>query len=143
MGRHNAGHPVQCDPSLRQWHDRVNSWRLFIHVLGTRFYWPVETPYFTPPYAAIPDGTDVIITHNPAAAHVDGGAGCAYLLQQIERVQPRAVICGHIHEAHGVCQGTSTSLANTTFVNASNAGGPSTKQARSLKLGWPPIVLDV
>lgn len=113
-----------------------------LRVHGTAFYWPAEK-FFRPPYAAIPSGVDVIISHGPAALHVDGGSGCAFLLEHIERVQPRAVVCGHIHQAHGMCKGKSSPLERTTFVNAANAGGPRKEQAHSRTLGWDPIVLDL
>jgi hypothetical protein len=59
-----------------------------LHVWGTAFYWPKEG-FFQPPFAAIPAGVDVLISHGPAASHVDGGAGCKYLLEHIERIQPQ------------------------------------------------------
>jgi len=116
----------------------------FCSVWGTGFYWPVETPHFTPPYAAVPAGTDVLISHGPAASHVDNGMGCAFLLEHVQRLQPRVLVCGHIHEAHGLCQGSEdTRLKGVTFVNAANAGGPSRKQSHSRQMGWAPVVLDI
>ena len=85
----------------------------------------------------------MLITHGPAASHVDGGAGCKYLLEHIERIQPHIVCCGHIHQARGVCKGHTPSLERVTFVNAANAGGASKKEKHSRKLRWPPIVIDL
>ena len=113
-----------------------------LHVWGTAFYWPKEG-YFEPPFATIPAEVDVLITHGPAASHVDGGAGCKYLLEHIERIQPHIVCCGHIHQARGVCKGHTPSLERVTFVNAANAGGASKKETHSRKLRWPPIVIDL
>ena len=113
-----------------------------LHVWGTAFYWPKEG-FFAPPFAAIPEGVDVLLTHGPAASHVDGGMGCPFLLEHVKRLLPRAVVCGHIHQAHGVCQGQSAALERVTFVNAANAGGPSKKERDSRKLGWSPVVLEL
>lgn len=61
-------------------------------------------------YAAVPDDTDVLITHGPpfycgdftsprfGSEHV----GCKAVNVAINRVQPRLTICGHIHESHGL-----------------------------------------
>lgn len=67
----------------------------------------------------IPENTDVLITHGPAAGIHDltihgEHVGCVDLLARIEALQPRLFICGHIHEAHGILPGNPT-----TFINAS------------------------
>lgn len=54
---------------------------------------------------AIPDGTDIIVTHGPSYMHLDAihfrRAGCPFLAAEVARVRPRLVVCGHIHAAHG------------------------------------------
>jgi hypothetical protein len=84
----------------------------------------------------IPHGTDVLLTHGPAAGH--GGlcsngvdAGCVDLMDAIRRVQPKLHVCGHIHEDYGV-----TVENGTIFVNASTC----TLQYRPLN---PPVIIDV
>jgi Icc-related predicted phosphoesterase len=67
----------------------------------------------------IPPGTDVLITHGPPRGHRDRttrgeDAGCADLLEVVERIRPRVHIFGHIHEAVGM-----SSNGRTTFINAS------------------------
>lgn len=62
-------------------------------------------------YRAIPDGLDVLVSHQPPygygdeqlAAEVGGLAhlGSRELLRAIDRARPRLVICGHIHSGHG------------------------------------------
>ena len=74
-------------------------------------------------WACIPEGTDVVITHGPPLGHGDLvedrntkekiRAGCYWLLRNIERVQPKVHVFGHIHEGHGV-----TTDGKTQFVNA-------------------------
>lgn len=104
---------------------------LSIH--GTDFCWPMKTE--SPYYAKIPRGTDVVIAHGPAKGLVDGDMGCNALLWAMGRVRPRLVISGHIHEAHGQCNGRG-SLRGTTFVNAANCRG-------GYSIGWGPIVVDL
>jgi hypothetical protein len=55
----------------------------------------------------IPLYSDIVVTHTPPKYHRDecskrGTAGCEALRQTLWRVRPRLVVCGHIHEAHGV-----------------------------------------
>ncbi|KAF2231298.1 hypothetical protein EV356DRAFT_507039 [Viridothelium virens] len=55
----------------------------------------------------IPQGTDIVVTHTPPKGLCDNSpkwgpsAGCAELRNAIERVRPRLVVCGHVHEARG------------------------------------------
>ena len=91
-----------------------------LRIYGTDFYWPVDSQYFTPPYAEIPEGTHVVVAHGPAAGHVDNGTGCVEMLKHVARVHPRVFVCGHIHEARGCVEGAGP-VAGTTFVNAANA----------------------
>lgn len=62
-------------------------------------------------YARIPDGIDVLVSHQPPYGHGDSyfdlasgkveHLGSRELLAAIERVRPKLVICGHIHGGHG------------------------------------------
>jgi calcineurin-like phosphoesterase family protein len=70
-------------------------------------------------WAMIPDGTDVVVTHGPAAGILDATpsgqhCGCADLRARLMVVRPKAHICGHIHFGHGIA-----SLGRTKMVNAS------------------------
>lgn len=71
-------------------------------------------------WALIPDGTDVLITHGPPRGYGDRcfdgrEVGCPDLLAAIDRLQPAAHICGHIHEGYGV-----RARGRTQCVNASS-----------------------
>jgi hypothetical protein len=117
-----------------------------VGVYGTAFYWPADGPgAWRPPYDAIPRAADVIVSHGPCAGRVDGGMGCGYLLEHVERVRPLLVVSGHVHEARGVIEGGSS----VTFVNASNAnprdgGGRKIKSAsRSIGPVMRPYVYEV
>ncbi|KAM7202052.1 calcineurin-like phosphoesterase [Rhypophila sp. PSN 637] len=46
---------------------------------------------------AIPEETDVLVTHTPAAHHLDLSQGCPGLLSEIWRTKPKLHIFGHIH----------------------------------------------
>lgn len=71
-------------------------------------------------WAAIPDDTDVLITHGPAYGILDRvlphktSVGCEELLKRINQIKPKIHIFGHIHEDYGIKK-----VGETTFVNAS------------------------
>mmetsp|Transcript_8517 Transcript_8517/g.21839 ORF Transcript_8517/g.21839 Transcript_8517/m.21839 type:complete len:307 (+) Transcript_8517:34-954(+) len=109
-----------------------------LRVYGTDFFWPGEDHAALGALATKRPGTiDILMTHGPVAGFVDGGLGCSLLLEQVERLRPRLVVSGHIHEAHGVTTGSGDVLGSTTFVNAANA------QRGHAHMGWPPVVMDV
>ncbi|EMD00660.1 hypothetical protein BAUCODRAFT_144301 [Baudoinia panamericana UAMH 10762] len=58
-------------------------------------------------WQAIPEDTDVLITHTPPAGYCDTSAhwvegGCASLLRRLCQVRPLLHVCGHCHEGRGV-----------------------------------------
>ncbi len=103
-------------------------------VAGVRFYgspWQPEFydwafnlargPALAEKWAAIPDDTEVLVTHGPPLGHGDAVArpggervGCADLLARIGEVRPAVHCFGHIHEGAGITQAD-----GTFFVNAS------------------------
>lgn len=86
-------------------------------------------------FAKIPPSADIVVAHGPARGMVDANYGCKALLWAMCRLRPRLVVSGHIHQAHGICQGFGT-LRGTTFVNAANC-------RKGYSLGWDSITLDL
>ncbi len=74
-------------------------------------------------WALIPKNTDVLVLHGPPFGIGDtscaGGAnlGCPLLRLRIEELQPKLVVCGHIHGGFGrYCLGE-TQIVNAAYVD--------------------------
>ena len=59
-------------------------------------------------WEAIPDDTDILLTHGPAFGILDtvvgrayDNLGCELLTERLERLQPKIHVCGHIHTGYG------------------------------------------
>jgi len=66
---------------------------------------------------AIPEGTDLLITHGPPRGildrHVSGvHLGCQDLADRVAQIAPKLHLFGHVHESHGWIQGESTLSVN-------------------------------
>jgi Icc-related predicted phosphoesterase len=86
-------------------------------------------------YTSIPDETDIIVSHQPPFGYGDkvldrytlsekdivndGHVGSKELLATIERVRPKAVICGHIHSGYGSYRFNDTMIYNVALVDES------------------------
>ena len=78
-------------------------------------------------YAAIPEGIDILVTHQPPFGFGDRNEGTSSgtsehlgnpdLLGAIERIRPRLVICGHIHGGYGRFDGPGTTIYTVSVVN--------------------------
>lgn len=69
-------------------------------------------------YSAIPDNTDVLLTHCPPYGILDkvqrGSVGSGILASRVQEVRPKVHVFGHIHEGYGTIV-----QDETTFVNCS------------------------
>lgn len=87
-------------------------------------------------WKAIPDNTDVVITHSPPYGigdYVpDGHQGSPSLYMEIvKRIKPKILTYGHIHEGYGI-----KVIDNITFINASNLDG-------EYQCVNPPILVEI
>jgi len=78
-------------------------------------------------YAAIPEGIDILVSHQPPYGHGDryehpGSGdveqlGSPELLAAIDRIRPRLVVCGHLHGGHGRFVYDGIPIWNVSVVN--------------------------
>jgi Icc-related predicted phosphoesterase len=73
-------------------------------------------------YEAIPEGIDILISHGPPQGYCDQNVmyercGSFALARRIRAVKPRAVVCGHIHEAYGLGRLGESEIYNVSRVN--------------------------
>jgi predicted phosphodiesterase len=76
-------------------------------------------------WKAIPEDTDILITHGPAQTYLDtAGApyntpllGCELLKERIELIRPKIHVCGHIHGGYGYYYNGHTHFFNASVLN--------------------------
>ena len=87
------------------------------------------------PYYDLAEGPlDILVCHSPVKGHVDGGNGCMELERLVQRTNPRLVVSGHIHKAHGVEKGESDGVIYANAANAQRGHG---------HMGWPAIFMEL
>lgn len=101
---------------------------------GVKFYGSPWTPAFfnwafnqmrgaqsAERWAAIPDDTDVLVTHGPPMGILDrvgpDSVGCADLRFRVEKVAPKIHAFGHIHCAYGEKKFGPTKYVNAALLN--------------------------
>jgi len=88
-------------------------------------------------FEAIPDNTDVLITHNPPYGILDEvnndgiNLGSPSLIDNINRANPLIATFGHIHSSHGTKK-----IGETLFINASNLD-------EDYQVAYEPIVIEI
>ena len=72
-------------------------------------------------YAAIPDDTDVLVTHTPPYGILDRDGSILYgsrvLLGRVRVVRPRLHLFGHIHKSHGALSDGVTVFSNAAIMD--------------------------
>lgn len=82
-------------------------------------------PQLAEKWAEIPDDTDILVLHQPPYMHGDLVAdgqehvGSPSLLARIKEIQPKLVVCGHIHSAYGRYNIGDTVVLNSSLCNES------------------------
>lgn len=111
-----------------------------VSIYGKGFFWNMRTK--NPYDDLIPEGTHVVVAHNPCRGFVDAGRGCEESQRRMQRLRPRLYACGHIHAARGQHRDW---RSRTLFVNASNvAGDHKAKQGTSsYTIQGPPILVRI
>ncbi|CAL2052138.1 unnamed protein product [Caenorhabditis brenneri] len=142
-GNHELGFDVFENKAKRRPRDQPlgteEGWKLLTNVTylldqsvkidGVKFY---GSPYHALPgypfyknrknglrevWERIPSDVDVLITHSPPLGYLDlfrnDRWGCRYLLEKVEKYQPKFHIYGHVHQSYGAMTN-----GKTTFLNA-------------------------
>jgi Icc-related predicted phosphoesterase len=88
------------------------------------FNLPRNGPGLSTRWEAIPENTDILITHGPAFGTLDTVAGrmnehlgCELLAERIEVIKPKIHICGHIHSGYGYEFKNGTHFFNAAVLN--------------------------
>ncbi len=67
----------------------------------------------------VPEGTDILLSHGPPLLASDDSfgkaLGCPILKDTVHKIQPKYVVCGHIHESAGA----ESKIWDTTVLNVS------------------------
>jgi Icc-related predicted phosphoesterase len=74
---------------------------------------------------AIPEDTDILITHGPAQGFLDTSGppynepnlGCPLLTKRIQEIKPKIHVCGHIHGGYGYVFHEGTHYFNASILN--------------------------
>ena len=73
---------------------------------------------------AIPNNTDILITHGPAFGSLDDvegrrgiHLGCELLAERIKEIKPKIHVCGHIHSGYGYYFDGHTHFFNASILN--------------------------
>ena len=107
-----------------------------MEIEGVRFWGSPITPWFynwafnrqrgmeiNAHWTKIPEDTQVLITHGPPWGVLDrtedgSHVGCEDLSRQVQRIQPKLHVFGHIHESNGRVEHEGTTYVNASVLNA-------------------------
>lgn len=89
-------------------------------------------------YSTIPEDTDVMVTHGPPFGILDRSPGETehqgdqVLLAAVKRIQPKLLVCGHVHGGYGTAY-----IGDTLAVNAALLGPDGALSNRPVVLRLP------
>ena len=113
------------------WQPEFHNWAFNLPKNG----WELEQKW-----NAIPEDTDIVITHGPAFGYLDivkgqyENLGCQLLTNRIKTIKPKIHVCGHIHTGRGyVFDG------DTHFFNASVLDEQYQYTQKPLTVEWDPV----
>lgn len=93
---------------------------------------------------AIPDDTDILVTHGPPHGYLDvpGGqsirVGCEMLRYRVDEIKPKIHVFGHIHGSHGYYYN-----GHTHFFNASVLDERYTYTNMPFTFDWNPVTNEI
>jgi hypothetical protein len=88
------------------------------------FNLPTKGPELFSKWEAIPETTDILVTHGPAYGFLDDvegrrgeHLGCELLTDRIKLIKPKIHVCGHIHTGYGHYFDGHTHFFNASLLN--------------------------
>jgi len=89
------------------------------------FNLPKEGPGLMSKWEAIPEDTDILITHGPPQEILDASGppynepllGCALLRERVDEIKPKIHVFGHIHGSYGYKFKNGTHFFNASILN--------------------------
>lgn len=90
----------------------------------------------------LPEDVDIFLTHGPVYGFVDkvrsgNSVGSREMRSAVLKKKPKYVVCGHIHEAHGIEEYFGTTFVNAAICNERN------QMIKDGKLYFEPIVIEL
>lgn len=72
----------------------------------------------------IPDDTDIIVSHGPVLGYGDRvgteNTGSSALRDAVDRVQPKLLVCGHVHHGYGIYKRGETTIVHASLCDHRN-----------------------
>jgi Icc-related predicted phosphoesterase len=92
------------------------------------FDWAFNAPrrdgeaFLAAKFGPLPTATDIVVAHGPPRGYGDRTSrgehvGSTAITAALERVEPRLVVCGHIHEAYRRFELGASTIVNVSLVN--------------------------
>lgn len=109
------------------------------------FNLPKNGPGLASKWEAIPEDTDILVTHSPAFGKLDTvegrrseHLGCELLSERIDVIKPKIHVCGHIHTGYGYYFNGETHFFNASALNESYIYAQ-----KPFTFDWDPITNEI